>query len=97
MKPFLEQYDNMARNQRDMINFQAFMTGIYVQKAIASCFDKSFAYPTEPLDIRSQAEIDEFHASPQYQEQQKIMLMVKMNQDERRERLKAARRGENDG
>jgi len=97
MKPFLKQYDNMTKNQRDMINFQAYMTGIYVQRAIASCFDKNSVYPTEPLDIRSQEEIEEFHASPQYQEQQKLIFKVKMNQDERRERLKAARRGENDG
>ncbi len=80
-----------------MINFQAYMTGIYVQRAIASCFDKNSVYPTEPLDIRSQEEIEEFHASSQYQEQQKLIFKVKMNQDERRKRLDAAKRGESNG
>lgn len=73
------------------------MTGVYVQRAIASCFDKSVKYPESPLDVRSQAEIDEFLASPEYKEQQRIMIKVSQNQGERRKRLRDERRAKHYG
>lgn len=87
-------FESKMHESRDMANFQAYMTGYYVQMAIASCLSKDAKYPSEPIDVRSAAEIERFRASPEYQEQQRLIMLTKMRQDERRERRDKKRKTE---
>ena len=56
MKPFLDIYEQNQREERDRMNFHAYMTGIYVRDAIGTCFSKNGKYPDKPYDLRSQEE-----------------------------------------
>ena len=87
LKPFIEAYEQKQMDIRDRINMQAYLEGIYVRYAIASCFDKDTTYPTEMLDLKSQSQINEWRSSEQYQEQQKVLLELKYRQDMRKKRI----------
>lgn len=87
-------FEDKLHESRDMANFQAYMTGYYTQLAIASCFSKTAKYPSEPVDVRSKAEIERFRASPEYQEQQRLIMLTKMRQDERRKRREKRKKEE---
>lgn len=44
--------DEMKRkDERDTKNFNAWLSGMYVSAAIASCFSKDFKYPEEPYKL----------------------------------------------
>lgn len=95
MEPFLRMYENKRteelREKREFNNQLAYLTGRYVQAAIASCLSKGCEYPKQPYDLRSAEEIAAWQATPEYQEQQRLILLTKMRQDERRKRREEAR------
>lgn len=44
--------DEMKRkNERDIRNFNAWLSGMYISAAIANCFSKNSHYPEEPYEI----------------------------------------------
>lgn len=86
MKPFIEAFEDKRHEERDMCNLQAYLTGLYVQHAIASCLSKKAQYPDKPIDLRDSKEIQEFQSSPQFIEQQRLIMLTKMKQDERAKR-----------
>ena len=89
-------YENMRteelREKREFNNQLAYLTGRFVQAAIASCLSKGCEYPKQPYDLRSAEEIAAWQATPEYQEQQRLIYQTKMRQDERRRRREEARR-----
>lgn len=101
MEPFLALYEKKRteelRERREFSNLTAYLTGRYVQTAIASCLDKNIKYPTEPFDLRSREEIDAWMASPEYAEQQELIFLTRMRQDERRKRREEAARAKETG
>lgn len=65
IKPFEKAYmENSKQEQRERLeylNVGAWLNGIYVAKAIASCFSKNEKYPEKPIDfnIGSSKEVSE--------------------------------------
>lgn len=47
---FMERMERDVQHEQDMINFQAWLTGFYVQQAVASCFSKTAKYPKKPIE-----------------------------------------------
>lgn len=53
---FLYAYQKRERENIKMMEYNAWLNGIYIRSAIASCFDKKHEYPENPLakkDIKS--------------------------------------------
>lgn len=73
MKPFLDKYEAKQREERDLLNFHAYMTGAYVRDAISACFSKSGKYPAAPYDLRSEEEKHDA-ISPEEYARRKILM-----------------------
>lgn len=46
----IKQYKKEKEYHAKELEYQAWLTGLYVQNAIASCFDKKSKYPKNPLE-----------------------------------------------
>lgn len=82
MKPFLDLFEQKQREDRDRLNFHAYMTGVYVRDAISACFGKNSKYPSTPYDLRSQEEIDASISPEEYN--RRLILMNEYNDKERK-------------
>lgn len=61
------------------INRQNWMLGIYIQRAIASCFDKQSKYPSEPLFQNQLEEYEENISLTQEEiEEKEIRKMIEL-------------------
>lgn len=54
-----ETFNKKIREQTELMNYQAWLNGIYIQYAIGSCFSKNTRYPSEPLNLGNNNTIDE--------------------------------------
>lgn len=81
MKPFLDVYEQNQREERDRLNFHAYMTGIYIRDAISACFSKNGKYPDKPYDLRSQEEKASAISPEEYARR---MILMKEYQDKER-------------
>lgn len=82
MKPFLEAFEQKQREERDRVNFHAYMVGVYVRDAIAACFGKNQKYPEMPYDLRTQGEKDAAITPEEYA--RRLILMNEYNDKERK-------------
>lgn len=46
---YLDAYAKRRKDENDTLEYGAWLHGIYVMQAIASCFDKHYDYPDNPL------------------------------------------------
>ena len=51
LEPFIKAAEMEQRAQQARLNLTAWVNGVYVQHAVASCFAKNAKYPSKPLDI----------------------------------------------
>ena len=51
IKPFAKVFKNKKEEEREIINYTAWLNGIYVSRAIGSCFSKENHYPQSPIDL----------------------------------------------
>lgn len=82
MKPFLDIYEKNQREERDRMNFHAYMTGVYVRDAIGACFSKNGKFPDKPYDLRSQEEKASAISPEEYA--RRMILMQKYQDKERK-------------
>ena len=54
MYMYQDNYIKEKQEQLKMLDVAAFYQGLYVQQAIASCFDKKAKYPKKPLSIEAE-------------------------------------------
>lgn len=82
MKPFLDMFEQKKCEERDQLNFHAYMTGVYVRDAIGACFNKNGKYPEMPYDLRSQKEKTASITPEEYA--RRLILMNEYNDKERK-------------
>ncbi len=51
MDIYQKEYIKEKEEQIKLLDVSAYYNGIYVQQAIASCFDKKVRYPKQPLSL----------------------------------------------
>lgn len=51
LEPFEKAMEMEQKAQQARLNLTAWVSGVYVQHAVASCFSKGAKYPQKPLDI----------------------------------------------
>ena len=51
LKPFRKAEEMKIEASQARLNLTAWISGIYIQHAIASCFGKNNKYPKEPIDF----------------------------------------------
>lgn len=51
LEPFIKAAEMEQKAQQARLNLTAWVNGVYVQHAVASCFAKNAKYPQKPLDI----------------------------------------------
>lgn len=56
MYAYQDAYIEQKKQEMKMLDAAAFYNGLYVQRAIASCFNKSARYPEKPLSLLEQQE-----------------------------------------
>lgn len=84
MKPFFKTFEQSQREERDRMNSSAYLTGVYVRDAIASCLAKNARYPEKPRDLRTPEEIAEWQMSDEYVEQQRLIQKWNNMENERK-------------
>lgn len=52
---FVKEEIRKAELESDLINYQSWLTGMYVFHAIASAFGKNTKYPSKPFELRSRS------------------------------------------
>lgn len=51
LEPFQKAAEMEQKAMQNRLNLTAWVTGVYIQHAVASCFSKGAKYPQKPLDI----------------------------------------------
>jgi len=51
LEPFQKAAEMEQKAMQNRLNLTAWVNGVYIQHAVASCFSKSAKYPQKPLDI----------------------------------------------
>lgn len=54
MKMYQDDYINRKKEEIQLLDISAYYNGIYVQNAIASCFDKKMKYPKKPFSLKDE-------------------------------------------
>lgn len=54
MDCYAEAYNQKEKNKITMIDYNSWLIGVYVAKAISSCFERSCKYPDKPFGIIEQ-------------------------------------------
>lgn len=54
MECYSESYNYKIRNKIEMIDYQSWLSGVYIAKAIQSCFSKSGNYPEKPFGLKEE-------------------------------------------
>ena len=52
IKPFAKVFKDKKEEEREIINYTAWLNGIYIRDAIGSCLSKNGHYPDKPLDLK---------------------------------------------
>lgn len=56
-KTYKEKTIFKQQEKMEFINYQSWLNGIYVAKAISACFSKEHSYPIKPIDMKQSDEI----------------------------------------
>lgn len=51
LKPFAKAFKSKQEEKQATINYTAWLNGIYISRAIGSCFSKDNHYPEKPIDL----------------------------------------------
>ena len=81
-------YTHKIEQERDMINYKAWLEGFYNYNAIASAFSKNAKYFEKPI---------EFNAKPKTVEEKRKELMHKIKEQKTRAQMLLKQRSENEG
>lgn len=54
LAPFIEAFQQRIKLEREQQNFMSWLSGMYVTHAIAACFGKNHAYPSQPVSLDSE-------------------------------------------
>lgn len=54
IKVFKEREEREAESFQIESNFQAWLQGVYITKAISACFGKNVKYPSEPIRLKDE-------------------------------------------
>jgi len=57
LEPFKEAFKQKKEEETALMNYSAWLHGIYVGKAIGSNFNKNVDYPNKPLDLTAKNEM----------------------------------------
>lgn len=71
MYVYQDAYIEQKKQEMKMLDISAYYNGMYVQRAIASCFGKNAKYPEKPLLIQKQMK-EEIEQEKELTEEQKI-------------------------
>lgn len=52
LQPFFEAYKEKQEDELDKLNFQGWLNGVYIQRAIGSALSKKNKYFSEPINIK---------------------------------------------
>lgn len=71
MYVYQDAYIEQKKQEMKMLDISAYYNGMYVQRAIASCFSKNAKYPEKPLLIQKQMK-EEIEQEKELTEEQKM-------------------------
>ncbi len=81
-------YMQKMEQERDMINYKAWLQGFYNYQAIGSAFSKNGKYPSKPI---------EFNTKPKTVEEKRQELMDKIREQKTRAQMLLKQRSEKEG
>ena len=57
LRPFFEAYKEKQKDEVDKINFQSWLSGVYIERAIGSSLSKKVKYFSEPINLEGGKEL----------------------------------------
>lgn len=83
MELYHDAYENRQKEQIEMLEYQAWMNGIYIRHSIASVFDSDNKYPEKPIglfDDKEDTENEELTEEQKVQAQKDLLMKLQIMQ-----------------